>query len=123
MATGPQTLEGFREWCEQRAVPEDLSALDDHDVVVPVYYANAPGRLYVYLTTKWLTHVNSLAGCLMTDGTYKLNFHGFPGIVTGSLDADHHFHGTGFHLTSKNESTEVYEEVSNPSVKSFILIT
>lgn len=121
MASGPSTLEGFKEWCEQRSVPEDLSSIGDHDVVAPYFYANAPGSLYVYLTTKHLTGVNSVADCLMTDGTYKLNYHSFPGIVTGSLDANHHFHATGFHLSSKNECSEVYEEVSKNYVADILL--
>lgn len=111
LATGPSTLFEVKEWCESRAIPDDLQSLGDHDVIVPIYHASEAQRLYIFMTTKHLSSVCSSADILQVDGTYKLNVHGYPAIVTGSLDANRKFHGTGFHLVWAAESTQVYEEV------------
>ena len=110
-ATGPSTLFEVREWCEKRVIPEDLATLGDHDVIVPVFHTTEAERLYIFITTKHLSRVCGSADCFQVDGTCKLNIHNYPAIVTGSLDANHKFHGTGFHLIWGPESELVYEEV------------
>lgn len=112
LATGPSTLFEVRQWCESRAIPDDLQGLGDHDVIVPMYHAAEAQRLYIFITTKHLSKVCNSADILQVDGTYKLNLHDYPAIVTGSLDSNRKFHATGFHLVWAAESTLVYEEVS-----------
>lgn len=110
-ARGPVDLNGVKEWCQQREIPDDSSQLDPHEVVVPFCNCLDPKRLYIHLTTKHLTGVASQADYVMTDATYKMNLHGFPVVITGHQDADRHFHQTGFHLVWDEETSEVYEEV------------
>lgn len=111
-AEGPCNVEEVRQWCEARSIPKDLSLLDPHQVVIPDYLAVDAGTLYIFLTTKHLIETSSRASCIQTDATYDTNAHGFPCILTGSLDANRIFHVTGLHLVWTAECIEVYESVS-----------
>lgn len=110
-AEGPCNVEEVKEWCEARAIPQDLASLDPHQILVPDYLAVNAESLYIFLTTKHLVETSSKASCIQTDATYDTNAHGFPCIVTGSLDANHKFHVTGLHIVWKTECIEVYESV------------
>lgn len=112
LAEGPCSVEEVKAWCEARSIPEDISTLDPHQVIVPDFLAVDAKTLYIFLTTKHLVETSCRASCIQTDATYDTNAHGYPCVVTGSLDANHKFHFTGLHIVWTQECTEVYESVS-----------
>lgn len=101
LAEGPCNVEEVKQWCEARKIPEDISSLDPHQILVPDYLAVDASSLYIFVTTKHLIETSSKASCIQTDATYNTNVHDYPCIVTGSLDANHHFHVTGYTSSGK----------------------
>lgn len=62
----------------------------------------------ICFTTKYLLSLAINASCIVIDATYKLNFQGFPLIVSGMIDLERQFHPFIVSL-SADESTESYE--------------
>ena len=61
-----------------------------------------------YMSTKRLLRLASNSKHICADGTYKLNWHGFPLIVLGTTDLDRHFHSFGIAVVT-NETKHDYK--------------
>lgn len=61
-----------------------------------------------YMSTKRLLRLASNSKHICADGTYKLNWHGFPLIVLGTTDLDRHFHSFGIAVVT-NETKNDYK--------------
>ena len=61
--------------------------------------ADSEFKFGFFITTKKLSGILDQATILHADGTYNLNWNGFPVLVTGTSDSDGHFHPAGLGVT------------------------
>lgn len=130
-------LRDLKRWCQSRTDPQD----DDEVFVIAQEYhyeredlslelesdeeevaEEKHNRFTIICSTKRLLTFASYSQALHADGTYKLNFAGFPAIVLGVSDKDRTFHPVGMAVTA-SESNMDYAYIFNSLKKAVQLIS
>lgn len=94
----------MEEWCKEKRFNFTMT---QHSAFV-LDYKFSGHYFNICFTTKYLLSLAINASCIVIDATYKLNFQGFPLIVSGMIDLERQFHPFIVSL-SADESTESYE--------------
>ncbi len=111
---GPSSISlgELEQWCiDNFSVPED----DDEPFVVDhkFIYENEDdedaiygSRFRFFLSSKTLLKIASTSKIICADGTYKLNWQGYPVLITGTTDSDRHFHSFGLAVCTNEEAVD-----------------
>uniref|UniRef100_A0A914WUV5 MULE transposase domain-containing protein n=1 Tax=Plectus sambesii TaxID=2011161 RepID=A0A914WUV5_9BILA len=92
------------QWCIERSkIPEDM----DTPFVEQVFDdSDKTPKIRILFTTKRLISLTSLASNVHADATYKLNWNGYPIIVTGCTDKSGRFHPFCLAITTAETETD-----------------
>ncbi len=78
---------------------DDESASEDED-------EEQDFKFRFFISSKKLLRLAIGSTHICADGTYKLNWHGFPLIVVGTTDLDRHFHSFGVALCTNEKKLD-----------------
>uniref|UniRef100_A0A914WTS7 MULE transposase domain-containing protein n=1 Tax=Plectus sambesii TaxID=2011161 RepID=A0A914WTS7_9BILA len=92
------------QWCIERSeIPEDM----DMPFVQQIFdESEDTPKIRILFTTKRLISLTSLTSNMHTDATYKLNWNGYPVIVTGCTDKSGRFHPFCLAITTAETETD-----------------
>ena len=96
------------QWCEERiAIPDDLDQVFCGGIDYNIDEEDQLQHLRIVITTSRL-QMNQANKIIATDGTYKLNYNGYPILMVGTVDLKRQYHPYGIMIT-KTESSEDYQ--------------